>query len=317
MLNPAYTLKSVTLDDAERIAVLITTYNETLKMPEEMSAKALWQLWKQPYFDLGTDAWVVLDGQQVIAYAQVQGMPPYDFIFYWGCEHPNYFGQGLREYLLGVAQARCKKITQQAAPDKKLSLRTYITGADTQNIAVLEADGWHLESRYLILERSLDEDLEAPEFPSQFTLKSFDAQNPELVRMVFDAERAAFDDQDAFYSPPFDVWKARMLLGNFDANLWVLAMAGEELAGFTICQANRNRPHLGWIRVIGVHPQWRKQGLGLALLLQSFQRLKAAGMSDVGLQVHDINPTGAVNLYKRAGMTEIASKKYYEKLLVR
>ncbi len=317
MLNPAYQLKSVALDDAERIALLITTYNETLKMPEEMSAKALWQLWKQPQFDLNTDAWVILDGQQVIAYAQVQGMPPYDFIFYWGCEHPNYFGQGLREYLLNVAQERCKKIIQQAAIDKEVSLRTYITGADTQNIAVLEADSWQLESRYLIMERSMNGDIETPEFPPQFTVKPFDHENTEMLRMVFDAERAAFDDQDAFYSPPFDIWKARMLLGNFNPKLWVLAMDGEELAGFSICQTNRNRPYLGWVRVIGVRPEWRKQGLGLALMAQSFQNLKAAGMKNVGLQVHDINPTGALNLYKRAGMTEIATKNYYEKSLDR
>ena len=317
MLNSNYMLRPVTRHDAELIATLITTYNDTLKMPETMNAKALLQLWSQPYFDVSTDAWLILDGHQAIAYAQVQGMPPYDLIFYWGCEHPDYFGQGLRQHLLETAETRAHEIATQAEPAVKVGLRTYITGADTENSTVLEANGWTLESRYLIMEMPLNGVIPQPEFPPQFTLQPFDPKDQTLVQMVYTAEREAFAGQATSFTIPFEVWKVRMLMGNFDPNLWILAMDGAELAGFTICQANRNRPYLGWIRVIGVRSAWRKQGLGMALMRQSFRNLQAAGMHAIGLQVHDINPTGAQNLYKRAGMTVIATKNYYEKAVVR
>lgn len=313
MLNPNYTVRNLTTNDAHIIAKLITEYNIILQMPETMSMGAIRQLWSQPYFKLSTDAWLILDDDKAIAYAQVQGMPPYDFVFYWGCEHPDYFGQGLRQNLLELAETRSEELAKLAAPDQKVGLRTYITGADTENCTVLEDNGWQLESRYLILEMSLNGDLPMPEFGANFTLKSFDPENQALMKMIYEAEHEAFAEQDTFYTSNYDIWKARMTTGNFDANLWALAMDGDELAGFAICQANRNRRDLGWVRVIGVRPRWRKQGLGLALMYQAFHNLKNAGMLDIGLQVHDVNPTGALNLYKRAGLSVIATKNYYEK----
>ena len=66
---------------------------------------------------------------------------------------------------------------------------------------------------------------------------------------------------------------------------------------------------------LGVRRAWRKQGLGLALLLQSFRDFQRRGTHTIGLGVDASNPTGATRLYKKAGMTVAGEYVLYEKTL--
>ncbi len=47
---------------------------------------------------------------------------------------------------------------------------------------------------------------------------------------------------------------------------------------------------------------WRRQGLGEALLLRSFQAFRERGYTRGTLGVDASSPTGATRLYERAGM---------------
>ncbi len=51
------------------------------------------------------------------------------------------------------------------------------------------------------------------------------------------------------------------------------------------CSLNRYRMGIGWIRTLGVRRQWRKHGLGEALLLHSFGEFYRRGMKTIGLGV--------------------------------
>ena len=87
----------------------------------------------------------------------------------------------------------------------------------------------------------------------------------------------------------------------FDLSLPVVAWADDEVAGFTLYYPKR-MGDWGWISVLGVAPAWRRQGLGLALLQESFRRIRATGETVAALGVDSENPTGATRLYERAGM---------------
>ena len=52
---------------------------------------------------------------------------------------------------------------------------------------------------------------------------------------------------------------------------------------------------------LGVRPAWRRRGLGLALLHESFRRFADRGETTAALGVDSENPTGATRLYERAG----------------
>jgi ribosomal protein S18 acetylase RimI-like enzyme len=97
-----------------------------------------------------------------------------------------------------------------------------------------------------------------------------------------------------------------------DLSLPVVAWAGPEVAGFSLGYPKR-MGDWGWISVLGVAPAWRRQGLGLALLQESFRRIRATGETVAALGVDSENPTGATRLYERAGMRVLWQADVWEK----
>ena len=71
----------------------------------------------------------------------------------------------------------------------------------------------------------------------------------------------------------------------------------------------------GWVSELGVAPAWRRRGLGLALLRESFRRFRETGETVAALGVDSQNPTGATRLYERAGMRVLWRADVWEKEL--
>lgn len=58
----------------------------------------------------------------------------------------------------------------------------------------------------------------------------------------------------------------------------------------------------GYVALLGVRRPWRRQGLGEALLLHSFEAFRRKGFTRGTLGVDASSVTGATRLYERAGM---------------
>jgi ribosomal protein S18 acetylase RimI-like enzyme len=130
-------------------------------------------------------------------------------------------------------------------------------------------------------------------------------------RLVFDADEEAFSDHWGYTPGNFNDWQTRRVNHeDFDPSLWHIAWDGDQIAGFTL---NRFRMGIGWVGSLGVRRPWRKNGLGLALLLHSFREFHRRGMKTIGLGVDASNPTGATRLYQKAGMGIAAEYVIYEK----
>ena len=69
------------------------------------------------------------------------------------------------------------------------------------------------------------------------------------------------------------------------------------------------------IGTLGVRPGWRRRGLGLSLLHESFRRFRETGETTVALGVDVENPTGATRLYERAGMRVLWQADVWQKEL--
>ena len=80
----------------------------------------------------------------------------------------------------------------------------------------------------------------------------------------------------------------------------IAAREGDEIVG--VLRGDPERGGAAWVGALGVRRQWRKRGLGLALLRHAFAEFYRRGQPRIGLGVDAQNPTGATRLYERAGM---------------
>jgi mycothiol synthase len=105
-------------------------------------------------------------------------------------------------------------------------------------------------------------------------------------------------------------WRQRR--SDYDPELWQLALRGEKVAGAALCFGWRDR---GWVLDLAVGSQFRKHGLGLALLQAGFHELSRRGFTHIGLEVDSENETGATRLYERTGMRVTRRYATFEKRL--
>jgi ribosomal protein S18 acetylase RimI-like enzyme len=167
--------------------------------------------------------------------------------------------------------------------------------------AFAEARGYAPWRSSLRMRIELDEAPSVPPFPDGVVVRAYrDENQTTLIDFV----------NDAFAEDPFhqDIGESNFrhfYLGarGFDPALFFLAWAGDELAGCSLTYLQQGSDEeLGWVGTLGVRANWRRRGLGAALLRHSFAELYARGRRRVGLGVDAQNVTGALRLYERAGM---------------
>lgn len=71
----------------------------------------------------------------------------------------------------------------------------------------------------------------------------------------------------------------------------------------------------GFILSIGVLKPYRRKGIGTSLMLQGLKSLQAREMTKAMLDVDNLNPTNAINLYEKIGFQVIKKYQFWEKPL--
>jgi mycothiol synthase len=166
---------------------------------------------------------------------------------------------------------------------------------------VLEARGYHYwRSAYTMQVELGDEPPDARAVPPGLQVRPYADREVETLRAALN---------EAFAADPFHTELTRgtfrefyLRQRGFDPALWQLAWEGDELAGFVLAFPERHGDEsLGSIDTLGVKAQWRRRGLGEALLRRAFGLLHARGLRKIALGVDAENP-GALRLYERVGM---------------
>ena len=102
-------------------------------------------------------------------------------------------------------------------------------------------------------------------------------------------------------------WPEILAALTFPGTVRLKAEHGERLVGFVIGD-RRGRSDLGWVASIGVHPDFRRRGLGKLLLAACEHKLKT---HRVRLSLRETNEA-ALELYLQAGYSRVDLwKKYY------
>ncbi|GHO57562.1 GNAT family N-acetyltransferase [Ktedonobacter robiniae] len=91
----------------------------------------------------------------------------------------------------------------------------------------------------------------------------------------------------------------------FRPDMSVLAVVQDQVVGFVTNAEDEEMPaQHGYLIQIGVHPEWRGQGLGAALITHALQTWRKAGKKAVILHVNVNNP-GAIRLYQQLGFVVV------------
>jgi mycothiol synthase len=150
-------------------------------------------------------------------------------------------------------------------------------------------------------------------------IRTFERETDE--RAVYDAISEAFKDHWGSWTETFERWRHNRIDGEgarFDPTVWFVALDGDEVVGAACCSATTPRADdTAEVNLLGVRRQWRRRGVGLALLRTAFGEMQRRGIARCELGVDAENPTGATRLYERAGMHVAYSWEIWKKTLAR
>jgi len=153
---------------------------------------------------------------------------------------------------------------------------------------------------------TLNEELPLPTWPDGLVLRTVDLRKD--LERPYRALNEAFQDHYGHVDGDFEerLERQRHNLENdpdYSPELSFLAMDGDQIAGVCMCSPRSGLDtSVGYVNSLGVLPQWRKRGLGLALLHHAFSAFKQKGRVGAALHVDAQSLTGATRLYEKAGM---------------
>jgi GNAT superfamily N-acetyltransferase len=308
-LPEGFIVRGAGLDDIPEALKMFNRWSQTVIGEDEITdAKAIHTEWVSPGFDPAEDIRLVFaaDGE-LVGYVEVwtNAKPPVH-PWIWSRVDPMYEGLGLNEYLLAWAERHALKALNELPADLRFAPRigTYRQAVHVKEM--YESLGYHHIRSSYTMRIHMDAPPPEPRWVDGITLRTCDPETDleAVYRTVDESFRDHFGHVDAPFEEGFKRFKHFMTgYDGFDPTLWFLAMDGEEIAGISLCRDRSfDNPEVGWVSTLGVLRPWRKRGIGLALLRQSFCELYRRGRRMAGLGVDAQNLTGALRLYENAGM---------------
>jgi mycothiol synthase len=320
LLPDGYTARGAALDDLESAVAMFNAYSRALYGKNEFNAQEYRLEWESPNLVLANDVQLVFapDGQLVGCMEFWDLSEPHVRYNTWGRVHPEHFGLGIGTYLARWAEARAQQSLPRAADGARVSMSNWANDLDRRVGPLLEACGWNLIRKSYRMEIELTQPPIEPSWPAGITLRTFVPDQDE--RATVEADRDSFRDHWGYVERPFEdelkQFKHFMQSPDFDPALWLLAMAGDRIAGICLNQLHAHDDvEVGWVSSLGVRREYRQRGLGEALLRYSFADFYRRGKRKVGLGVDASSLTGALRLYERAGMHVARSNSIFEKEL--
>jgi mycothiol synthase len=306
-LPSGYRSRPPRMEDAEQVAALIGACQLRDTGRSEISAAEVRGDWQT--LDLATEATAVTgpDGRIV---AEVELMNR-DFrqILVYGYVHPDDEGRGLGRFLVSWAEDWARSHMDHV-PGEDVEVRHYINGGNSVAPALMAAQGYEPIRGVYVMEVDWTKRPQTPDWPDGITPRQFVRGEDEEA--AYEAVEDSF--RDHWGRTPNTLENFRKFTGKdaFRPEFSFLAYDGDSLAGVILCETGSEAL---WVATLGVRRQWRKRGVGLALMRQSFGAAFDDGLRRAKLSVDSESPTNAPALYMRAGMAVSEKFVVYQKTL--
>lgn len=127
----------------------------------------------------------------------------------------------------------------------------------------------------------------------------FTKMNETHVLQIAELEKICFSD-------PWSETSIASELNN-KLSLWMVAVDDEKVIGYVGSQTVLGETDM---MNIAVHPDYRKQGIGTALIVGLIDALELRGSHSLMLEVRSSN-TPAISVYEKLGFVEVGRRKNY------
>lgn len=216
----------------------------------------------------------------------------------------------------GLAQVLARKIMQivydhESDPALKRMNKVTIKSGFIEPLqskkALLQSMGLKEVRQFWTMARPLDQPIDEPPHVDGIVVHHFKhPENSEGARAAFNNSFSDHWDHHPIDQTDWEHWLRQPI---YRPDLSLLAEIEADpgtFAGFCIISVieddnKRRNVCEGWIDLLGTTRDWRRVGLGRALILHGLHSLKNAGMETALLEVDSTSPTGAQRLYESVG----------------
>ncbi|HET7513904.1 MAG TPA: GNAT family N-acetyltransferase [Gaiella sp.] len=227
--------------------------------------------------------------------------------------HPDRTGRGVGARALELLEGRVYELRPEWPDGRRIALEAAHLVGDERAPALFAGRGFAYARSFFRMVIDITEPQPDPVWPAGAELRPLDPDRDGPA--LYAAEIEAFAEEWDYVEREYDPWRERAFgPSGFDPALVPVVWAGDEVVAFSRNYPKRNGDW-GFVGTLGVRPSWRRRGLGLALLRESFRRFRAIGETTVALGVDVDNPTGATRLYERAGMHVLWQADVWQKEL--
>lgn len=302
-----FTIKHPNLENAQEITDLIALCDiEEIGVPDITLDDTL-GMWNS--IKLETDAWVVLAANnEIIGYGfvEVTGESRMDSCVF---VHPQFKNQGIGSLLLTKVEERAMQLATDKNGAQVLMNQIPFTNASARNL--LENRGYQFSRLYKRMKIKMKEQPKQPVFPLGITIRHFqDNQDEESLYKVYDE---TFQDSWGYSKKDFTTWINQKKGANYDPSHWYIVWDDTKPVAFLM---GRMQEDCLFIDLLGVKRQWRKRGIGQAMLLHVFQEAYIRGQKTILLYVDSDSLTNAHRLYHQVGMHPDSQTALYKKELI-
>ncbi|HVU77157.1 MAG TPA: GNAT family N-acetyltransferase [Gaiellaceae bacterium] len=282
--------------DATAVTELVRALDVAFLGASEYTQAELEEEWED------AEPWVVHAGAELVGYGTVELRG--DAGRSDGYVHPRHTGRGVGRYLVDELEAELR-----ARGAARVQNATLLVDGGAHSL--LRARGYDEVRRFSQMRIDLEGAPAPPVWPDGVAVSGFDVHD---AREFHAAYEAAFADHWGHHRTPFAKWRrANVERPDFSPHLWTVVRAGDRIVAGTICLPERNG--VAWVSRLFTVQDWRRRGLGEALLHDAFGKFWRDGRRAVGLGVDAESTTGANRLYERAGMHVSFGAVVFEKEL--
>jgi mycothiol synthase len=319
-LPDGYTLRPATLDDLPEAVEMFNAYSRRLIGVDDIVLENYRVEWMVPALKIEDDIRVVLSSEgKIVGCMEVWDLfDPHTRINVWGRVHPDHQGRGIASAMLRWAEDRARQAIVRAPQEARVAMLSWVNNLDTAAHSAFMRAGFNLIRHSYRMRIDMNGAPPIPAWPHGITVRTFVPGQDD--RATVECDRDSFRDHWGFVERLFEddlkMFQHFMYGPDSDPSLCFLAMDGDRIAGIALCRPKiDDEPDMGWVDDLGVRREYRRKGLGLALLHHAFAEFYRRGTRKAGLGVDAYNLTGALRLYERAGMRAYRQFNTFEKEL--